>query len=74
MIINDLTQIGKIYLLLAKEWTNARLYITVKDNEEKPFNKVLVDSPLKANTIYRYLLKHWQNIPKLQIFCTDKKP
>ena len=68
MLITNLTQIGEIFLLLSKEWKNATVHITIKKGGKKPFDNVLVDTIIKVNSIYKYLLENWQDC-KLQIFC-----
>lgn len=72
MFITNSLQLAEIYLLLSKEWKNGNVYITVKKGGYKPFNNVLVDSFLKVNTIYDYLLENWKD-HKLQVFYKESE-
>ena len=70
MFIITLLQIGEIYQFLTQNWQEDKARITIKNGEEIAFDNVLVDSKMKADTIYRYLLEHWAN-GKIQIFYNE---
>lgn len=70
MFITNLLQIGQVYQFLTANWQYANAHITVKNKKEVVFDNILVDSIVKVNTIYRYLLKHWSG-GKLQIFYKE---
>ena len=69
MFIRNLGQIGEIYNLLTKNWQEKTINVTVKNRKEVVFDDILVDSILKVNTIYKYLLENWANM-KVQVFYT----
>ncbi len=72
MIITNLSQVGKIYLLLCRNWKKGRLRITIKKGESVPYDNVLIDNFDLVSAVYQFLLRNWDN-GKLQIFCKEDK-
>ena len=70
MFITTLIQIGKVYQFLTENRQNPTARITVKNGKEVVFDNIVVDNIIKTNTVYRYLLEHWDN-GKVQIFYKD---
>lgn len=70
MNILNLTTVGQIYLVLAQNWEEGKIRITVKNGDERPFDDVLVNSKIIMDSIYKYLLENWA-AKKLQIFLKE---
>ena len=70
MFILHLLQVGQIFQFMSANWQELKPTITVKDGKEIVFDNIIVDSIIKVNTIYKYLLENWAG-KQVQIFYSE---
>ena len=66
MRILNLTTVGRVFLIMSRNWKSGKLRITIENGKEKLYDDVLIDNIQKVNEIYKFLLEHWATL-NLQI-------